>query len=422
MHSSVRRGLRAVLASCVGAAMTAAALQGTAAAAPQDAPAPAQPPAQDPFYRPPSPLPAGQPGDVIRSRPSLFTVDPIGHSPYGGVKSWQVLYRSQTAAGAPTAVSGTVLVPDKPWTGAGKRPVVSYAVGTRGLGDACAPSYTLTQGLDYEELFVIDALNQGWAVALTDMEGLGTPGQHTYEVGRSQGMAVLNMARAAERLPDAGLAGAPVAIKGYSQGGTSAGWAAELARSYAPDLDLKGVAAGGVPADLRAVAASLDGSPFVALMFMAAVGYDAAYPELKLDGYLNDNGRALLAKAKDMCLVSFDGPATVLETAFKKISDYTTTNPLNTPQWQARLDENKLGSTAPSVPVFQGQALLDEIIPAKQAETLDRDWCAKGANVTYKSYPIAEHATGMLESEGDMMAFLADRFAGKPVQGNCPAK
>lgn len=422
MHSSARRALRAVLASCAGAAMTAAALQGTAAAAPQDTAPPAQPPAQDPFYRPPSPLPAGQPGDVIRSRSSLFTVDPIGHSPYGGVKSWQVLYRSQTVAGAPTAVSGTVLVPDKPWQGTGKRPLVSYAVGTRGLGDSCAPSYTLTQGLDYEELFIIDALNQGWAVAVTDMEGLGTPGQHTYEVGRSQGMAVLNMARAAERLPDAGLAGAPVAIKGYSQGGTSAGWAAELAASYAPDLDLKGVAAGGVPADLRAVAASLDGGPFVALMFMAAVGYDAAYPELKLDGYLNDNGRALLAKAEDMCLVSVDGPLTVLQTAFKKIGDYTTSNPLDTPQWQARLDENKLGSTAPNVPVFQAQALLDEIIPAKQAETLDHDWCARGANVTYKSYPLAEHATGLLESEGDMMSFLADRFAGKPVQGTCSAK
>jgi hypothetical protein len=37
------------------------------------------------------------------------------------------------------------------------------------------------------------------------MEGPGTPGQHTDEVGRSQGMAVPNMARAADRF-----AGKPV--------------------------------------------------------------------------------------------------------------------------------------------------------------------------------------------------------------------
>jgi dienelactone hydrolase len=417
MSITVRRVVRAAVASCVGLAMTAAALQGTAAAAPQ---AP-KPPAEDPFYQPPSPLPAGAPGDVIRSRPAVFTVDPIGHSPYEGVKSWQVLYRSETVQGQPTAVSGMVLVPTKEWTGQGERPLVSYAVGTRGLGDSCAPSYTLTQGMDYEELFIADALSRGWAVAVTDMEGLGTPGQHTYEVGGSQGRALLNVARAAQRLPDAGLGGSPVGLWGYSQGGTTAGWAAELAKTYAPELAIKGVFAGGVPADLQAVAKGLDGSPFVALMFMAAVGYDAAYPELDLARYLNDDGRELLAKAQDMCLVSFDGPLTVVQTAFKHISDYTTTDPLATPEWQRRLDANKLGSTAPSAPVLQTQAVYDEIIPAAQADTLHKAWCAKGANITWKTYTFAEHATGMLWSEPDAMTFLGDRFAGKPVTGNCAA-
>ncbi|MEO3827404.1 lipase family protein [Actinomadura sp. B10D3] len=417
MSITVRRLVRAAVASCIGIAMTAAALQAPAAAAPPAPPTPAD----DPFYKPPSPLPDGAPGDVIRSRPAVFTVDPIGHAPYGGVKSWQVLYRSETADGGPTAVSGMILVPTKAWTGQGRRPLLSYAVGTRGLGDACAPSYTLTQGLDYEELFIADALSRGWAVAVTDMEGLGTPGRHTYEVGRSQGKALLNVARAAQRLPDAGLGGSPVGLWGYSQGGTSSGWAAELAATYAPDLAIKGTFAGGVPADLEAVAKSLDGSPFIALMFMAAVGYDAAYPELDLEKYLNDNGRELLEKAKDMCLVSFDGPLTVVETAFKHISDYTTSDPLGTPAWQARLNANKLGSTAPGAPVLQTQAVYDEIIPFAQADALHKAWCAKGANVTWKTYTFAEHATGMLWSEPDAMAFLADRFAGKPVTGNCAA-
>ncbi|MFE9105252.1 lipase family protein [Actinomadura geliboluensis] len=417
MSITVRRVLRTVAASCVGLAMAATALQGTAAAAPQDT----SPPAEDPFYTPPAPLPAGAPGDVIRSRPAVFSMDPIGHSPYEGVKSWQVLYRSETVQGAPTAVSGMVLVPTKAWTGQGKRPLVSYAVGTRGLGDACAPSYTLTQGMDYEMFFVADALSRGWAVAVTDMEGLGTPGQHTYEVGGSQGKAVLNMARAAQRLPDAGLGGSPVGLWGYSQGGTSSGWAAQLADSYAPELDIKGAFAGGVPADLLAVAKGLDGSPFVGLMFMAAVGYDTAYPELDLEKYLNDAGRELLKKAESLCLVSVDGIGTLAGTLFKKISDYTTSDPLATPEWRQRLDENKLGSAAPSVPVFQTQAVYDEIIPFAQADTLHKAWCAKGANLTWKTYTFAEHATGMLWSEPDAMAFLSDRFAGKPVTGNCAA-
>ncbi|WP_433323370.1 lipase family protein [Spirillospora sp. CA-294931] len=413
MPTSVRRCLSVLTALCAALALTIVALQGSAHAAP--------PPGDDPFYKPPSPLPAGKPGDVIRSRDSLFTLDPVFKSPYGGVKTWQVLYRSESVKGDPIAVSGAVIVPTKPWTGAGKRPLISYAVGTRGLGDQCAPSYSLSIGLDYEALFIANLLNKGWAVAVTDMEGLGTPGQHTYEVGGSQGKAVLDMARAAQRLPDAGLAGAPVGVRGYSQGGTSAGWAAEKAPSYAPELDLKGVVAGGVPADLRAVAASLDGSPFIALMFMAAVGYDAAYPELDLAKYLNDNGRKLLQSAQNICVASVDGVSTVLTTAFKRIKDYTTSNPLETREWQARLDANRLGSTAPRAPVFQPHAVHDQIIPLKQADTLHQAWCAKGANVTWKTYPLAEHALGMVQSEPDSVAFLEARFAGKPVQGNCAA-
>ena len=79
------------------------------------------------------------------------------------------------------------------------------------------------------------------------------------------------------------------------------------------------------------------------------------------------------------------------------------------------------GGTAPTVPVFQSHALYDEIIPLKQARTLRAAWCAKGANVTWKTYDFAEHAIGIVMSHPDAIAFLGDRFAGKAVKGNCGA-
>ncbi|SEG88143.1 Secretory lipase [Thermomonospora echinospora] len=407
-RSRLRPALRAASAAALSAVLMLTGLVAGATAA-QAAPTPSE----DPFYTPPAPLPAGGPGTVIRSRESRFSADST-------VKSWQVLYKSESATGASIAVSGTVLVPGARWTGPGPRPLVSYGVGTRGIGDQCAPSYTLSGGFDYESGLINQALQKGWAVAVTDMEGLGTPGMHTYEVGRSQGKAVLDIARAAQRLPGTGLTTAtPVGLWGYSQGGTSTGWAAELAPTYAPELSLKGAAAGGVPADLIVVARYLDGGLGMGLAFTAAVGYDAAYPELNLAGYLNDAGRALLARGQSLCLVSADGISTYLGTAFKRISDYTTTDPLATPAWQRRLNENRLGSAAPAVPVFQGHALFDEIIPLTQADRLRRDWCARGANVTWKVYPLAEHALGLVGSMPDALRFLADRFAGTPVRGNC---
>lgn len=376
-------------------------------------------PSDDPFYDPPEPLPAGEPGDIIESRTSRYTLDPITKTPARGVSSWQVLYRSTDALGDPMAVSGTVLVPTREWRGPGSRPLVSYAVGTRGVGDDCAPSYTLSQGADYEALFIQSLLNQGWAVAVTDYQGLGTPGLHTYMVGPAQGHAVLDITRAAQQLEGTGLSSStPVGFMGYSQGGGAAGWAAELAGSYAPELDVKGSVLGGVPGDLTATAEFLDGSPFVAFALMAAIGLDAAYPELDLDGYLNPRGQELIESAQELCLVDVDGFSTLIDVAFTGIDDYTTSDPLASPEWQARLDETRLGEAAPSAPVFQYHGIIDEIVPFPQAAELRRTWCDQGATVTWTVLP-AEHVLGLAQGPPLGIPWLGARFAGLPTWGNC---
>jgi hypothetical protein len=376
-------------------------------------------PGQDPFYNPPGPPPVAAPGTVLDSRPSVFTLDPVNLTPHPGVTARQVMYSSRDALGAPMTVSGTVLVPDAPWFGVGQRPLVSWAVGTRGVGDNCAPSYTMSQGADYEAPFIAAALARGWAVAVSDYQGLGTAGVHTYMVGPAQGHAVLDMARAAQQLGGTGLSPtSPVGVMGYSQGGGAAGWAAELAGSYAPELEVKGVVAGGVPGDLTATAEFLDGSIFVGLALLAAIGLDEAYPELGLDGYLNARGDALVETAREFCLVSVDGIDTLINTAFTHIDDYVTTNPLATAPWQARLAEQKLGSRAPSAPVFQYHGVVDEIVPYGQAAKLRRDWCNRGAKVTWTNLP-GEHVLGMVEGAPLAMTWLDARFAGLPTFGNC---
>lgn len=373
------------------------------------------PPSEDPFYRPPAL--SGRPGDVIRSRTSPL-LDVLG--PVQGVTAQQVLYQSTDALDEPMAVSGTVLMPMKPWMGAGSRPLISYAVGTRGLGDACAPSYTLSHGSDYESGAIVALLDRGWAVAVTDYQGSGTPGLHTYMVGPAEGHAVLDMARAAQRLLGAELPlSTPIGLMGYSQGGGSAGWAAELAPSYAPELNVKGAAIGGVPADLAATAEFLDGSPFVAFALMASLGIDAAYPELMLDSYLNDRGRELVAAGEKSCLASIDGFGTLLgNTVLTRLDDYVTMNPLHTPAWQARLKEIKLGQTKPSVPVFQYHSALDEIVPFQQAADLRRTYCDMGVDVTWSVLP-AEHALGIAFGPPLAADWLAERFAGQPTASNC---
>ncbi len=148
------------------------------------------------FYRAPATLPPAN-GDLIRSEPMRFTLDPAGGARIA-LTTTRVLYRSTDRTGDPHAVSGTVLVPKTPWIGPGRRPVIGYAAGTQGIGDTCAPSRQLSEGFEYESLFMAGMLARGWAVAMTDYEGLGTAGMHTYMDRESQGRAVLDALRAAD--------------------------------------------------------------------------------------------------------------------------------------------------------------------------------------------------------------------------------
>ncbi|MCX5199060.1 lipase family protein [Streptomyces sp. NBC_00249] len=352
----------------------------------------------------------GRPGDVVSSAPSAF--HPLPGQPTN-TKAWKVHYRSTTADGAPNVVSGTVIVPQDGRTG--PRPLITYAVGTVGMGDSCAPSNNLPYGTAMEANLIQQFTLRGWAVVVTDYEGLGTPGVHTYTVGPSAGHAVLDAARAATRLPEAGLgADTPVGIMGYSQGGQASSWAAELQGSYAPELKVKGTATGGVPADLMKVADFNNGSYGSGLIFMAAAGQDAAFPELKLDSYLNPAGKALVAGMKESC-VAIDAIAG----SFKRISDLTTRDPLAQPDWQARLNQSRLGRTAPAAPVYQYHALADELIPYAVGRQLRSEWCAKGADVQFDTIWLGEHVSGVITHSLEVGNWMADRFAGRAPHPNC---
>ncbi len=203
-------------------AIAAAALGATAASASAAVPS---------FYVPPTSLPATN-GAIVRSQPQ-----PLGASiVIGGVQVWlpakatKNMYKSTDANGQSVAVTGVYLEPTKAWTGSGPRPLVSYAEGTQGQGDACAPSRTLQNtitvdsgqfSIGYEVPGIYGFLDKGIAVVVTDYIGLGTPDRiHTYVDRLDMGHAVLDAARAALNVSGASVTSAsPVGIYGYSQGG-----------------------------------------------------------------------------------------------------------------------------------------------------------------------------------------------------------
>jgi len=321
---------------------------------------------------------------------------------------YRVLYRSTDVNRESMLVSGTVIVPTAPWEGAGPRPLVVIAPGTHGGGDECAPSHQRQLGIDFETPFHEQFVDAGFVVAVTDYQGLGTPGRHTYTVAFPSAAALLDIARVAINLPATNLnANTPIVLSGYSQGGHASAKAVEIENTYAPELNIVGATAGGVPSNLISVGENLDGGLFAGFVGLTAIGMDTAYPELDLDSYLTAEGKTLIKKLESTCLIGTIANATLF-----KIGDETTSNPLETEQWQARLNEQRVGLVKPEVPVFLFHARLDPIIPYKLGTTLRDDWCARGAQVEWETYFAAEHMLAFFWSFNDVLDWATDRVNG----------
>lgn len=383
-------------------------------------PAGAHAQAADDFYIPPVPLPAGKRGDIIRSRPVAAPLFPEA-------RVTQIMYQSSDEQRRPVAVTGAVLVPAtllEGLLGSGSpRRVVVMAPGTRGLGDTCAPSKNLNLATtnplapEYEASTLHELLQRGYVVAVTDYVGGGTPIGDTYLVGRSEGFTVLDALRAAQRLSGTGAsADSLVGILGYSQGGQAAAWAGQLQPSYAPELRLKGIAAGGVPTDVLRIFDQLASGtqPDTGFLLAGLIGHDNAYPELNLTGYLTAAGVETMVRVRQACTGE-------LFAGFPFTSSAAVTNPdvMTVPVWRNRIADQMAGTMPVKVPVHLYHGTLDEIVPFENGVLLRQSWCSLGVSVEFQTYPV-DHGGGMYVGPPVAIQFLADRFAGVPPPNNCP--
>ena len=122
----------------------------------------------------------------------------------------------------------------------------SYQTSYDALGAQCDPSYTLEAGTEGETGFIMSYVTAGDTVVMADYQGE----DNAYGVGQLSGYETLDAIRAAERWLGVPEVSTPVGMLGYSGGAVATEFASELAPTYAPHLDIVGVAEGGIPVDL----------------------------------------------------------------------------------------------------------------------------------------------------------------------------
>lgn len=375
---------------------------------------------RDPFYDTPPDLLGGQAGKVLRS-------EVVAGLPTG-MRGWRILYQSTGLDGRPVAVSGTLVRPDSP-APPGGFPVVSEAHPTVGIADACAPSLGHDLGVATGA-----AVSAGFAVVLSDYEGLGTDGIHPYLVGESEARSVLDAARAARSLAEAEVSNV-VGLFGYSQGGHAVMFAAERAGSYAPDLRVVGaVSLAGVASD-RWVADVLTNPALYALGVMAVVAWsetsgsrsetsgsqsETSGDTLRVEEVLGPVGRTGVARLTG---ADVGRPRVCSDLGGIGVghqsSELVVADPRTLPNWRAALERNAVGASAPDAPLLLFAGGADNVVPASEAEYALERYCASGAVVERRLVAGADHLSVSGRGVPAGIDWLSDRVAGRRAASSC---
>lgn len=378
---------------------------------------PVEGPSGSAFYTPPSPTPAGAAGQLVWYRPATVNLNVTLPS----IKAWTVLYQSTGQQGQPDWVTGTVIVPTAKWSGKGERPVVSYAEGTQGLAHQCAPSLQIAEGTEYDGGAIVESLKKGYSVTVTDYQGYTNGAVPTYSAGKAEGQAVLDAVRAGRQVPGSGITEKnPVIVWGYSQGGQAAGWAAELQPSYAPDVKMIGLAAGGVPANLQAIGEFDNASVGTAFGLDGLIGLSAAYPEaFNLASFSNAAGLEAAGKLLSECAIQ-----SLAEFRDVNSDEYTiggksfTQLEAEHPAIETIISEQQLGTKAVPVPVYHYHGLEDEFVPVKQDVELHQKWCELGVKDDFQLYP-GDHLLTDPTAIPNVIKWIEERVAGKTAPSTC---
>lgn len=349
-----------------------------------------------PFYTLPDPIPAGKPGELVRSEPLYSTAR--------GTQAWRILYHSTDHEGKSILVSGTVITPTSPAPAQG-RTVVAWGHPTTGTAQRCAPSVGIDPFILIEGLH--DLISAGYVVVATDYSGMGADGPPSFLIGKTEGQNVLDAARAAQKLTSTH-ANNKLVTWGHSQGGHAALFAAQLAASYAPDLELKGVATAAPASNLNALLqddiGDISGITIGSYAFNA---YHDAYrdtPGTALDTILTPAGVTATPTMAKLCLI---GQNKELHTIARPlIGAYIKSDPSTTQPWANLLAENTPDTAKIEVPLFVAQGQKDTLI--KPAVTADFVARAKMTNphVTFLPIPNATHGTVALDALPSLLAWL----------------
>ena len=352
------------------------------------------------FYSTPSPLPAGHPGELIRSEEFDEYRLPMG------VSAVRILYHSRSADGADLAASGVVLTPDEP-PPAGGWPVIAWAHGFTGTARRCAPS--LMRNLN-EGPFLSMYVKLGYAVVATDYAGLGTNFRNASIDMQSNATDVIDSIAAA-RSAVPGLGRRWIAL-GESAGGLAALAVAQLEHDIQDADYLGSIAVSGV-ADARDFYEQIAKGDSPGQLLFLAYGVQTLYPRFQVNQVLTEKALPMYHEIENACAVTSGE------------SEGAAAHMLN-PDWednafvQQFFDRNVVGRKPSHEPLLIISSSADPAVSTGMTARAVARMCKQRDMVQFHQYQSSEVARALGDSVRDQLTWIQARFAGRPPSSNCP--
>ncbi len=364
------------------------------------------------FYQYNSDLPA-DPGVILRQEPLN-----ANQSVPGAATNLRLLYTSTDGIDGKTqiAVSGSLFLPEgsPPEDG---WPLIAWTHGTVGIADICAPSWT--GYVPFHNEYLKQWLDQGYAIVASDYQGLGTPGTHPYLATKPASFNNLDIIRAVQNA-DFPLSQSVVLI-GQSQGAAAAFATAGYAPDYAPELDIRGVVATGIPfftpRTLEIIAETRPNDvvdPMLGYNFLALTLVEQMDPDFRPSDYVSDEALPTAQSVDTTCHRDVKTLVTERELTYDRSFKASPNDALNIAFAQMgypRLDIN--------VPAYIGSGVDDRDTPLRMQANLIKQACNAGAVIQSNIYPDKDHLTVLNHSTVDSIPFVKKAFGGQPITGNC---
>lgn len=347
------------------------------------------------FYEPPSPLPKGKPGALIRIQQVSDT---------GGIMTQRIMYHSVDAAGRDQPTTGMISYPSTT-PPSGGWPVVSIAPGTVGLDTHCA----LSRGSA-----AVDGFDVKGVAVRTDYIGMVEGQRMRYLSGPSEAHSVIDAVRAARNIP-AAHAGKRWVAFGHSQGGHSALFTNQLAKGYAPELDLLGTVVGAPASELTKQFGPADVVIPHMVELMALYGIAGDHPGLDPDHYVAPGIVAKKQVLETGCLGEIIGAFAGYAAKGMFVVD-----PITTPPAAAIVKANDPGQVKADTPIMLFEGTKDVFVVPARVASLYQGLCKLGQVTDYLELPGADHGTETVVGRRQIASWIADRFAGKSAPDTCP--